>query len=220
MNRLPVDKRIHVLTALTAGQSVLETVRATGVARDTVLKLLADVGAACDAYQDQRLRGLPCQRVECNEVLSFDQTGEDGDEGRGEPATKGVWTWTARDDRTGLIPSWLVADRSPESASRFLEDLAGRLRTPGRITSNGVSVYVDPVEPAADVVQQQPPRCRLARLHEALSRRIEQHCHAIALHFMHHNFVRLDQAMGLTPAMAAGVADHGWNIAELVALAS
>jgi hypothetical protein len=51
------------------------------------------------------------------------------------------------------------------------------------------------------------------------SKKIENHGHAVSLHFMHYNFCRKHQSLkGQTPAMAAGVADHVWSIAELVAL--
>ena len=53
----------------------------------------------------------------------------------------------------------------------------------------------------------------------ATSKKIENHEHAVALHFMHYNFCRKHQSLkGRTPAMAAGVADHVWSLNELVAL--
>ena len=71
VNRLPQAKRIQVLENLIQGQSIRSIVRTTGVAKNTIVKLLAEVGAACAAFQDQHLRGLPCVRLSCDEVLSF-----------------------------------------------------------------------------------------------------------------------------------------------------
>ena len=59
---------------------------------------------------------------------------------------------------------------------------------------------------------------RFTRLTNAFSKKIENHAHAIALHFMYYNFCRIHQSLSVTPAMAAGVADHVWEVEEIVAL--
>ena len=53
---------------------------------------------------------------------------------------------------------------------------------------------------------------------QRFSRKIENHVAAIALHFMHYNFARIHQTLRVTPAMAAGVTDHVWEIREIVDL--
>jgi hypothetical protein len=60
--------------------------------------------------------------------------------------------------------------------------------------------------------------CRFTRLTNGFSKKVENHAHAIALHFMHYNFCRVHQSLRVTPAMAAGVADHVWDLAAVVAL--
>ena len=59
---------------------------------------------------------------------------------------------------------------------------------------------------------------RFTRLTNAFSKKVENHAHAISLHFMHYNFCRLHQTLRVTPAMAAGISDYVWELAELVAL--
>jgi hypothetical protein len=59
---------------------------------------------------------------------------------------------------------------------------------------------------------------RFARLSNGFSKKAENHEHAIALHYMHYNFCRVHQSLRVTPAMEAGVADHVWSIAQLIAL--
>ncbi len=59
---------------------------------------------------------------------------------------------------------------------------------------------------------------RFTRLTNAFSKKIENHGHAIALHYMHYNFCRVHQTLRVTPAMEAGIADHVWTIEEVVAL--
>jgi hypothetical protein len=59
---------------------------------------------------------------------------------------------------------------------------------------------------------------RFTRLTNAFSKKVENHCAAVALHFMHYNFVRIHQTLRVTPAMAAGVTDHVWEVGEIVEL--
>ncbi len=59
---------------------------------------------------------------------------------------------------------------------------------------------------------------RFTRLTNAFSKKIENLEHSLALHFMHYNFCRFHQTVKMTPAMAAGLADHPWSIQEIIAL--
>jgi hypothetical protein len=59
---------------------------------------------------------------------------------------------------------------------------------------------------------------RLTRLTNAFSKKVENLRHALALHFMYYNFARVHKTLGMTPAMAAGIADHPWSVGEIVAL--
>jgi IS1 family transposase len=59
---------------------------------------------------------------------------------------------------------------------------------------------------------------RFTRLTNAFSKKMENHQHSVALHFMHYNFCRIHQSLRVTPAMEAGIADHVWEIGEIVAL--
>ena len=57
---------------------------------------------------------------------------------------------------------------------------------------------------------------RFTRLTNAFSKKIENHAHGVALHFMYYNFVRIHKTLRVTPAMAAGVTDKLWEMADLV----
>jgi IS1 family transposase len=59
---------------------------------------------------------------------------------------------------------------------------------------------------------------RFTRLTNAFSKKVENHAHAVALHMMYYNFVRIQSKLRMTPAMAAGVSDRLWEIADIVAL--
>src|SRR5438105_356264 len=71
MNPLSREEQTRIVAALVEGNSVRATCRMTGTAKGTILKLLADIGATCAAYQDQHLRSLTCRRVQCDEVWAF-----------------------------------------------------------------------------------------------------------------------------------------------------
>jgi len=59
---------------------------------------------------------------------------------------------------------------------------------------------------------------RFTRLTNAFSKKLENHRHALAIHFMAYNFVRIHQTLRVTPAMEAGITDHVWSVEELTAL--
>ena len=94
MNKLTQTKRVQVIAALVEGNSVRATCRMTGVAKGTVLKLLADLGKACARYQDEYLRNLSCKRVQCDEIWSFCYAKEKNlpDELKGKLGFGDVWT--------------------------------------------------------------------------------------------------------------------------------
>jgi len=57
---------------------------------------------------------------------------------------------------------------------------------------------------------------RFTRLTNAFSKKLEDHCHALALYFMFYNFCRIHKTLRVTPAMAAGVTDRLWGISDIV----
>jgi hypothetical protein len=59
---------------------------------------------------------------------------------------------------------------------------------------------------------------RFTRLTNAFSKKLENYALSVALHYMHYNFCRIHKTLRITPAMAAGVTDHVWDIADIVAL--
>ncbi len=71
MNKLSTQKRAEVLALLVEGMSIRATVRVTGVAKNTITKLLADLGQACSDYQNETLQNLICPVVECDEILTL-----------------------------------------------------------------------------------------------------------------------------------------------------
>src|SRR6266850_5783207 len=71
MNSLDPETRARVITALIEGNSIASASRMTGAAKMTVLKLLRDVGTACQRFHDAQVRYLGTTKVQCDEVWSF-----------------------------------------------------------------------------------------------------------------------------------------------------
>jgi IS1 family transposase len=150
MNRLSRERRSHVLRALVEGTSIRATCRMTGTAKGTVLSLLEDAGAACLDYQDRTLRNLPCRRLQCDEIWSFCHSKQKNvpEEHAGEFGYGDVWTWTAIDSDTKLVPSFAVGTRDADAANTFMLDLASRLRGRVQLTTDGHKPYIEAVEGA------------------------------------------------------------------------
>jgi IS1 family transposase len=145
MNRLSTEKRGQIVGCLVEGMSIRATVRVTGAAKNTVTKLLVDLGEACAEYQDATLRNLDLRTIECDEIWSFCYAKQKNvpDEYQDTPGYGDVWTWTAIDADTKLVPSWLVGERTTEDCYVFLSDLKARLLPGQRIqlTTDGFGSY-------------------------------------------------------------------------------
>jgi IS1 family transposase len=150
MNRLALEDRARILSCLVEGNSMRATSRMVDVSINTVTKLLVEVGAACAAYQDEHLRKLTCKRIQCDEIWSFCYAKQKNvaPEKAGVLGYGDVWTWTATDADTKLVPSWLVGLRNADYAKTFVADLAGRLAGRVQLTTDGLKLYVNAVEEA------------------------------------------------------------------------
>lgn len=275
MNKLTLKQRAQVLGALVEGNSIRATVRMTGAAKNTVAKLLADVGSACLDYQDQTLRNLTCERIQCDEIWSFCYAKDKNvpKDKQGQFGYGDVWTWTSLCADTKLVPCWLVGRRDADTANEFMLNLSGRLSHRVQLTTDGYKVYLNAVRKAfggkgidyamlvkvygpeqegqkryspapfvgascrtvagrpnkehisTSFVERQNLTMRMSmrrftRLTNAFSKKVENLQHAVSLHFMYYNFGRVHKTLGVTPAMAAGVADHVWTLEEIAGLAS
>lgn len=132
------------------GNSIRATSRMTGVARNTVTKLLLDLAGACAAYSDEHLRNLPCRRLQVDEIwaLCYAKAKNVPTEKQGTFGFGDLWTFAAIDADTKLVPSWLVGSRDVGSATELMQDLAGRLASRVQITTDGLKAYLSTVEDA------------------------------------------------------------------------
>ena len=148
MNKVSTDRRAAVIGALVEGNSIRATCRMTGTAKGTVARLLATVGDACARYQNDVLKELVCRRLQVDEIWSFCYAKEKNVPGnrRGQFGYGDVWTWTALDSDSKLVPVWLVGGRDAGDAYEFLSDLRTRLTNRVQLTTDGHRAYLSAVE--------------------------------------------------------------------------
>jgi IS1 family transposase len=153
MNRLSTKKRAQIIGCLVEGNSIRATVRMTGAAKNTIVKLLADLGEACAEYQDGVFQGLPCSVVEADEIWSYCYAKQKNvpEQFKGTPGYGDVWTFTAICADTKLAPSWLVGERTKYDAAVFLEDLASRMAGRIQLSTDGHHMYDSSVRQAFGV---------------------------------------------------------------------
>jgi IS1 family transposase len=150
MNKLPIAKRVQILSMLCEGSSMRAITRVTGVSLNTVTKLLIDAGRACDAYHNEHVRGVKATRVQCDEIWAFCYSKQKNvmiakaaPEGAGD-----VWTWTALEASSKLILSYMVGGRDSEYAMALMDDLRSRIVNRVQLTTDGHKAYLSAVEEA------------------------------------------------------------------------
>lgn len=150
MNKLPLHKRVMILSLLVEGMSMRAISRTVGVSINTVTKMLVDAGEACAAYHDETVHDVEASRVQCDEIWSFCYakaknvpTAKAAPDGAGN-----VWTWTALDSDSKMILAYEVGDRSAATAIEFMDDLRARLANRVQLTTDGHNAYLEAVEGA------------------------------------------------------------------------
>ncbi len=149
MNKLDAKERTAVVRCLVEGNSVRATVRITGAAKNTIAKLLVDLGKVCAAYHDEHVRNLNCFVVRADEIWSFvgckekRVTPEKKAEGQGD-----AWTWVAMDADSKLIITWHLGLRLESDCLDFIDDLADRCAKRIQLSTDGYRAYNNAVKMA------------------------------------------------------------------------
>lgn len=151
MNKLPLAKRVQILTLLCEGSSTRSIERIVGCSINTVDKLLRDAGEIALAYHDERVRGVKAQRVQCDEIWSFVHAKAKNapkSKRASDPTIGDCWTWTAIDADSKLLLSYLVGGRDAEFALILMDDLRQRLANRVQLSTDGHRAYLQAVEEA------------------------------------------------------------------------
>lgn len=150
MNKLPVAKRVQILSLLCEGSSMRSVSRLTDASINTVAKLLVDAGRFCAGFHDAKVRGVKARRVQVDEIWSFTYA-KRRTVGSAKSAPEGAgdrWTWTGIEADTKLLVSHFVGGRNGECAKAFICDLASRLSHRVQLTSDGHKAYLEAAEEA------------------------------------------------------------------------
>lgn len=273
MNKLPLEKRVQILSMLVEGSSMRSISRVVGVSINTVTKMLEDAGNVCSAFHNDNVRDVKASRVQCDEIWSFCYAkAKNVPMAKAAPTEAGdVWTWTAIEAQSKLILSWLVGGRDSSYAIAFMDDLRSRITNRVQLTTDGHKAYLEAVEgafgndidyavlhkiygtsPESAKGKYSPAECigtqkhrvegnpdpkhvstsyverqnltmrmamrRFTRLTNAYSKKLANHEHALALYFVHYNWIRIHKNLRVTPAMAAGIAERLWSWEDFIAM--
>ena len=144
MNVLSIAERVAIVRCLVDGCSMRATARITGVARNTIDKLLVALGEACSRCQDATLRNLSCKHIQVDECWAFSYCKQKQvtEEIADRQIAGDIWTWAAIDADTKLVPCWTLGKRDAETAESFVADLASRLTDRVQLTSDGLKAYL------------------------------------------------------------------------------
>jgi IS1 family transposase len=150
MNRLPIAKRVQILSLLSEGSSMRSVSRLVDVSINTVTRELILAGQACADFHDRTVRHVQSRRVQCDEIWSFVEMKEKQAKSKASlPANIGdVWTWTGIDADSKLIISWFIGSRDADAALIFMQDLANRLANRVQLTTDGHAAYLGAVDAA------------------------------------------------------------------------
>ena len=150
MNKLPMAKRVQILSMLCEGSSMRSISRVVDVSINTVSALLVDAGKACAKHHDETVRNVRSKRIQADEIWSFCYAKEKNvATAKAAPEEAGdVWTWTALDADTKLIVSYLIGGRDAGYAQEFMQDVGSRLANRVQLTTDGHRAYLDAVEGA------------------------------------------------------------------------
>jgi len=272
MNKLPIEKRVQIIQLLVEGNSIRSCTRIADVSKNTVVKLLVDVGIACMNFHDRMVVNMPTKKLQCDEIWSFVYAKQKKVKRINKPGINmgDVWTWVAIDADTKMVVSWFVGPRNTTTAINFMKDVSSRIKDNSlQITTDGFTAYPeavriffdnpdfavldkqygsgyligkmdrrrqyigankitisgnpDPKHISTSFVERQNLTMRtnikrFTRQTNAFSKKVENHCYAIALHFIYYNFVRIHKSLRVPPAMETGLIKRLMTIEDIVNL--
>jgi IS1 family transposase len=149
MNRVPLARRMQIINCLVEGDSIRSTERMTGTHRDTICRLLVEVGDGCTKLMDEQMRELPCRRIEVDEIWAYVGKKQRHMTPLDDPRQIGdQYTFVALDPESKLVPAYLVGKRDLRTATGFIADLSERLTNRVQLSSDALAAYVEATERA------------------------------------------------------------------------
>jgi len=144
MNVLKPEKKLAVISALTEGCSIRSVSRMTGVHKKTIMKLLVEIGQKCEQMMKERLHGIRCEAIECDEIWTFVGKKEGvmkAEERRANPEFGDQYTFIALEPTSKLVAAWHVGKRDSINTARFVADLSQRIEGPIQVSTDAWKPY-------------------------------------------------------------------------------
>lgn len=145
MNVLKPEKKLAILSALVEGCSVRATARMAGVEKKTVLRLLASVGPRCQRVLDEKVRGLRCEAVECDELWTYIGMKQANVKDNPNPELGDAYTFVSIDPATKLVLNFAVGKRTSKTTNIFIADLSQRVDGPVQLSTDGWPPYIQAI---------------------------------------------------------------------------
>ncbi len=147
MNRVPLARRTQIINCLVEGNSIRSTERMTGTHRDTICRLLVEVGTGCAKVMDKQMRDLPCRRIEVDEIWAYVGKKQRHMQPGDDPSRVGdQYTFVALDPVSKLVPAYRIGKRDLVTATAFMADLSERLANRVQLSSDALAAYVEATE--------------------------------------------------------------------------
>ena len=143
MNKLPLQKRVLILSMLCEGSSMRSISRVADVSINTITKLLIDAGVACEEFHNRTVANVRVQNLQADEIWAFCMAKRRNVQDMKKPSMDAgdVWTFTSMDRDSKLMISWYSGERDGRNARTFLEDTAARIVGPTQVTTDGFPAY-------------------------------------------------------------------------------
>jgi transposase-like protein/IS1 family transposase len=268
---IPEEKIQLALRLLVEGCSIRSIERATGLHRDTIVRLLVAAGEKCEKLMGRLIVNVPVKDVQADEIWGyvFKKEGHKTPMEAHDDSIGDAYCFVAMERHTKLVLNFTLGRRSQETTNVFIEGLrAATANQHFQVTTDGFKPYISAItttlsdrcdfaqlikvyEESKEEHRYSPPDVthaervpvmgrpdsarictshverqnltirmqmrRLTRLTNAFSKKWENLWSAYCLHFAWYNFVRVHQALRVTPAMEAGIVSRVWTLADLLA---
>jgi IS1 family transposase len=140
--RLPLDKALSCLKLLTEGVSIRATVRLTGVANDTVIALLVNIGERCEVFLSEKLQAVEASDVQADEIWGFVFCKEKTRLRKGYPEDAGdAYTFVALERTSKLVLAWFLGKRDRASTEVFIADVKRSTRGRLQLSTDAFKPY-------------------------------------------------------------------------------
>lgn len=148
MNNLPTEKKTMILSLLAEGNSLRTISRVSGVARNTINKLLLEAGEKAHEILDTRLVNLQCRYVQVDEIWTFVQKKQKQctDEEKKEGEVGDQYVFVALDSETKLVTGFSVGKRTADMAYAFMRELKTRITNRFQLSTDAFGPYFNCVD--------------------------------------------------------------------------